>query len=163
MHCLVTGASGFLGSWLVRRLSADGHSVTALTRDGQSARWNADWFREVKIVPGSLEDLRGLDKSIDSIDVVFHLAWFGVTSELRNHTDQISRNVIGCLRLWELAREAGCKHWIGMGSQAEYGSHADVHTRMHNGAGAYPRVGADSHRKRDQLEVGVIVFVGRAA
>jgi UDP-glucose 4-epimerase len=126
VHCLVTGASGFLGSWLVRRLSADGHSVTALTRDGQSARWNADWFREVKIVPGSLEDLRGLDKSIDSIDVVFHLAWFGVTSELRNHTDQISRNVIGCLRLWELARDAGCKHWIGIGSQAEYGPNRTI-------------------------------------
>jgi UDP-glucose 4-epimerase len=128
VRCLVTGASGFVGSWLVRRLLADGHPVTAFMRESPATRRNADWFRGATVVLGSLEDLTSLRASLgcDSIDVVFHLAWFGVASEFRNHTDQIPLNVTGTLRLWELARDAGCKHWIGLGSQAEYGPCAGI-------------------------------------
>ena len=128
MRCLVTGASGFIGSWLVRRLLADGHPVTAFMRESAATQRNADWFRGATVVLGSLEDLTSLRASVgrNSIDVVFHLAWFGVTSEFRNHTDQIALNVTASLRLWALARDAGCKHWIGLGSQAEYGPYADI-------------------------------------
>jgi nucleoside-diphosphate-sugar epimerase len=74
-------------------------------------------------VRGSLEATEGLREQLahETIDVFYHLAWFGVTAEYRNDTEQIYTNVIGCLKLWELARDIGCKHWIGLGSQAEYG------------------------------------------
>ena len=123
MRCLVTGASGFLGSWLVRQLIAEGHSVTVCMRTCTPSRINADWLGRVDIIQGSFDDLGGLRRCIEphSIDCVFHLAWFGVTADFRNHADQISTNVIGSLRLWEIARDLGCKHWIGIGSQAEYG------------------------------------------
>lgn len=123
MRCLVTGASGFLGSWLVRQLLQEGHSVTVLMREESFARKNLDWLKNVSIVRGTIADLAGLRGGLEhsSIDVFSHLAWFGVTSEFRNHTDQLSANVVGSIRLWELARDIGCKHWIGVGSQAEYG------------------------------------------
>lgn len=128
MRCLVTGASGFLGSWLVRRLLQEGHEVTVWMRSGAPSPRNVDWISKVRIVPGTFEELQSLTDNIerDSIDCFFHLAWFGVTSDFRNHTDQISINAIGSLRLWELARNLGCKHWIGIGSQAEYGPHDGV-------------------------------------
>jgi len=128
MRCLVTGASGFLGSWLVRQLLQEGHSVTVMLRPGSSVRRNMDWLGDVSVVRGSLEDPQSFRSSIqrNSVDVFFHLAWFGVTSDFQNHTDQISVNVIGSLRLWELARDIGCSHWIGVGSQAEYGSRARI-------------------------------------
>jgi nucleoside-diphosphate-sugar epimerase len=59
--------------------------------------------------------------NLGKLDAVFHLAWFGVTAEFRNDPDQIRINLIATLELWEAARKAGCKIWIGLGSQAEYG------------------------------------------
>ena len=128
MRCFVTGASGFLGSWLVRQLLEDGYSVTVLMRGEPQPGRAGDWLDRVRIVRVSLEDAGSLrDKLADeTIDVFFHLAWFGVTAEFRNSTEQISTNVVGCLRLWELARDMGCKHWIGLGSQAEYGPYDEV-------------------------------------
>jgi len=55
-------------------------------------------------------------------DAVFHLAWQGVTGGFRNDTSQITRNISGSLEVFEASLEAGCSCWIGMGSQAEYGS-----------------------------------------
>jgi nucleoside-diphosphate-sugar epimerase len=62
-----------------------------------------------------------LEGSIGTVDAVFHLAWLGVTAEFRNDPDQIRKNLAATLELWELARAARCKVWIGLGSQAEYG------------------------------------------
>jgi UDP-glucose 4-epimerase len=128
MRCLVTGASGFLGSWLVRQLLREGHSVIVLMRAEPQARRASDWLDRVSIVQGSLEDPTSLSKRLaaDSVDVFFHLAWFGVSARCRNDTAQISTNVVGCVRLWEIARDIGCKHWIGLGSQAEYGPRLEV-------------------------------------
>jgi UDP-glucose 4-epimerase len=128
MHCLVTGAAGFLGSWLVRQLVHQGHSVIAVIRAEPHARRTRDWLKSVRIVHGSLEDPERLGDQLaaDTIDVFFHLAWFGVNAECRDHSAQISTNVVASIRLWEVARDLGCKHWIGLGSQAEYGPRTGV-------------------------------------
>ncbi len=128
MRCFVTGASGFLGSWLVRQLLERGHSVTVLMRGEPQAQRVGDWLDRVRLVRGSLESTEVLREQLaqETIDVFFHLAWSGVTAEYRNDTEQIFTNVVGGLRLWELARDIGCKHWIGLGSQAEYGPSEEV-------------------------------------
>jgi nucleoside-diphosphate-sugar epimerase len=128
MRCLVTGASGFLGSWLVRQLLDRGHTVTVLMRSQQRSRRIADWLDRVRIVQGSFDDTSSLRETLlsDPIDVIFHLAWSGVTVDFRNQTNQISANVVGTLRLWELARDLGCEHWISLGSQAEYGLYKEM-------------------------------------
>jgi UDP-glucose 4-epimerase len=126
MRCLVTGASGFLGSWLVRQLLREGHSVIAVMRAEPQAQ--SDWLNKVRVIEGTLEEPASLGKQLaaDTVDVFFHLAWFGVSADRRNDTAQISTNVVACVRLWEIARNIGCKHWIGLGSQAEYGPRHDI-------------------------------------
>lgn len=64
---LVTGATGFIGRMLCRRLLADGHSVVALTRDGPHAR---KVFGSLVRVITSLDDI----SSGERIDVIVNLA-----------------------------------------------------------------------------------------
>lgn len=123
MRCLVTGASGHLGSRLVRLLVDRGEEVIALVRP-QSDLWRLDGVLDhVTLIRGELVQI---DEIADTIrdaapQAVVHLAWQGVTSEQRNDLGQIRTNLNGSLALLEVARLAGCRHWIGIGSQAEYG------------------------------------------
>ena len=123
MRCLVTGASGFLGASLVRQLLGRGHEVAVLLRPGGTPTRLQDCLDKLRPVYGDLAHPESLPQAIQQqpIDSVVHLAWFGVTAEFRNSPQQISQNLLSTLAIWEAARAAGCKVWVGLGSQAEYG------------------------------------------
>src|SRR5437588_2974348 len=69
---LVTGASGFVGSAVVRHLSKAGHQVRALVRS-TSSRINLADLR-VEIVEGDLRDVESLIRAMTGIRFVFHVA-----------------------------------------------------------------------------------------
>lgn len=75
---LVTGAAGFVGSWLVERLVVSGAEVTAFVQDGQGESVRVQGFAErgVRIVVGRVEDFAGVRNAIERacVDTVFHLA-----------------------------------------------------------------------------------------
>ncbi len=130
MRCLVTGASGHLGSFLTRRLVEEGAEVFAVVRP-ESDLWRlADIIDRITLIRADLGDIANAADSIANTgaDVVFHLAWQGVTSAFKNDASQITNNVIGSLKLFDIVRAAGCRVWIGVGSQAEYGPTDDVLT-----------------------------------
>jgi UDP-glucose 4-epimerase len=125
MRCLVTGASGHLGSYLTERLVREGAEVSILVRP-QSDLWRlSDVLNRVNVLRAELADLNSVASSIkqSAPDAVFHLAWQGVTSAFKDNPEQITLNVRGSLNLFEMVRDAGCKVWVGVGSQAEYGPH----------------------------------------
>lgn len=66
-HVLITGATGFIGQQLVRALLADGHQVTALTRDPKKTAWLFDG--KVRCI-ASMEELA----SSQRVDVIVNLA-----------------------------------------------------------------------------------------
>jgi len=123
MRCLVTGASGHLGSFLVRRLLDEGATVSVLARPETDLWRIADIVPWLHLIRGDLAHLGSAAEAIEreAPEVVFHLAWSGVTSGERNSADQILRNVPGSLALFECARAAGCRCFVGVGSQAEFG------------------------------------------
>lgn len=130
MRCLVTGASGHLGSYLVERLIDEGAAVTALVRP-ESDLWRlADVKDRIDILRADLSDLSRVTSRISQAqpEIVFHLAWQGVTSAFKDDPEQITRNVSGSIELFELVRTVGCRCWIGIGSQAEYGPHNQILT-----------------------------------
>lgn len=69
---LVTGANGFLGSWVVRHLLQEGHSVRILVRPNSDLSELAGL--EFEKVFGDVTDLESIRKSLGSIETVFHLA-----------------------------------------------------------------------------------------
>jgi nucleoside-diphosphate-sugar epimerase len=128
MRCLITGASGHVGSHLTRRLVAAGAEVAVLVRPESDLSRLAEARERVRVVRGDLWNLAEVADSIKATrpEVVFHLGWAGVTGDRRNDPAQLTRNVAASLDLLELAREAACGCWIGVGSQAEYGSSDEV-------------------------------------
>lgn len=123
MRCLVTGASGHLGSFLTRLLLDKGHEIAICIRP-QSDPWRiSDLLSRVKVIYGDLSTVDEIADEVRSFapETVFHLAWHGVTREYRNNSIQVNYNLIGSLKLLQIALDSGCDSWIGIGSQAEYG------------------------------------------
>lgn len=73
----VTGATGIVGSWLVKNLLAQKAGVVVLVRDAdpQSELFRSGDIHEVAVVSGALEDFSTLERAIieHGVDTVFHL------------------------------------------------------------------------------------------
>lgn len=123
VRCLVTGASGHLGSYVARRLVESGAQVTALVRPSSDLWRLSDILSQIHILRADLSALAPIQEQIVAAapDITFHLGWFGITSEFRHDPRQITANVGGSLDLCQMVHEAGCGAWVGIGSQAEYG------------------------------------------
>jgi nucleoside-diphosphate-sugar epimerase len=123
MKVLLTGASGFVGSYVLRRLLAEGDAEVAVfvRRPGQAWRIR-DELARVRVFEAALEDAAGVEAALASFRPTHlaHLAWAGVLGRNRNDPQQ-QDNVAQSLRLLEAALDAGARHFVGLGSQAEYG------------------------------------------
>ncbi|MGF1568127.1 MAG: NAD-dependent epimerase/dehydratase family protein [Nodosilinea sp.] len=75
MHVLVTGASGFLGQYVVANILRQGHSVRAVVRPNRD-RATLSWTNHgaVEIVEADLTVATGLDAVVAGVDGVIHLA-----------------------------------------------------------------------------------------
>ena len=72
MKVLVTGASGFLGRYVVLDAVRAGHEVRALVRPGSTVP--AQWPADVEVVRGDVVDLASLQAAVRDQDAVVHLA-----------------------------------------------------------------------------------------
>lgn len=118
VRALVTGATGFVGSAVARRLLRDGHSVRVLARAGSDRR-NLQGLA-VEVAEGDLTKPQSLLPACDGCDVLFHVAadyrlWAPDPSELYR------ANVDGTRAMLEAARRVGVKRIIYTSSVATLG------------------------------------------
>lgn len=122
-RALVTGAAGFVGANLVRRLTADGHRVAALVRPGTDL-WRLDHIHDdVEILEVDVLDEAGLCRTVEAFrpEWAFHLAAYGAYSWQTEAKQIVRTNVLATLNLVEVCRDAGCDVFVHAGSSSEYG------------------------------------------
>ena len=118
MTALVTGASGFVGSAVVRALLDRGESVRALVRPSSDRR-NLENLN-VDIELGDLRDRASLERAVKGCDTVFHVAadyrlWVPEPNEM------FRANVDGTRNVMEAAGNAGVKRIVYTSSVATLG------------------------------------------
>lgn len=122
MHAFITGASGFIGQHLVKRLLTQGWQVTALTRQHRGHHLqhpNLHW------VEGNVCSLKQiLDAMPDQPDAVYHLA-----SDTRTCATQVKQqfqiNVMGTHNVLQAALRKNAARVIYTSTIAVYGFHHD--------------------------------------
>jgi CDP-glucose 4,6-dehydratase len=123
---LITGATGFLGGWLVKKLCEDGAHVVALVRDRvpKSVLFQDGWADRVVTVNGSVEDLQLLQRVLAdySIVTVFHLAAQAIVGVAKmNVVATLQTNVQGTWNVLEAARQMKVQQVLVASSDKAYG------------------------------------------
>ncbi len=120
MRVFLTGATGFIGSHLARRLVGEGCAVTALVRPGADRGRLADVQDRITLVEGDLLAPRDFAEALETAapDVCVHLAWRTTGDYL--HADENLRLVSASLDLWNMLDAAGCRRVVLAGTCVEY-------------------------------------------
>jgi len=109
MKCLVTGATGFLGTNLVHELVKAGWDVKAFGLPGSNARYIDDL--PVELVYGDIINKSDVEKAVKGCDYVFHVA--GDTSWWNKRFDkQREINVIGVANVAQACIKFGVKRLV---------------------------------------------------
>ena len=118
---IVTGATSMLGTALIDVAVSKGTEVYAIVRPDTNRMDRLNGSDLVHVVSCALEDLDKLCGIPSDCDALFHFAWEGAKKEEREDPMTHARNIKYTLDAVEVAKRFGCKKFIGVGSQAEYG------------------------------------------
>jgi dihydroflavonol-4-reductase len=122
MKVFVTGGTGFIGKYVVRRLIEDGHQVGCLVRD--ASRLDGPSSLDFERVPGNVSSLPALRAGMKGCDWIIHLA--GLYSMWSPDPDSFTRvNVEGTRNVMQAALECGASKVIHMSTVAVYGKPTD--------------------------------------
>lgn len=91
MKIFVTGASGWIGSAVVKELLAASHEVIGLARSEESAKAITD--AGAQVLRGSLDDLESLKRGVSQVDGVIHTAFMHDFNDFA-HANQIEKAAI---------------------------------------------------------------------
>ena len=122
-NILVTGAAGFIGSWVVDELVKEGHSVVGL--DDLSGGFKRNINNKITFIKGNICNESLVDSLIKEydIDYVYHLAAYaaeGLSHYIRGFN--YSTNLLGSVNLINSSIKQGVKKFLFTSSMAVYGS-----------------------------------------
>lgn len=118
--CAVTGASGFTGSYLARRLLADGNQVRVMVRRTEdAARFAAEGM---EVVEGDIRDVDAHQELVDGAGVVYHIAAMFREAKFPE-SEYLAVNRDATLQLAQAAQTAGVRRFVHCST---IGVHGDI-------------------------------------
>ena len=110
MKYLITGATGYIGTQLTKRLIAEGHTVHALYRSESKAK-ELRTLPGVAMQKGDLLDKPSLEAAVEGCDAVFHVAAHAKPWD-KNPQTFYQYNSEGAVNVFEAAQQAGAKRVV---------------------------------------------------
>ena len=154
IHCLVTGATGYIGGRLVPPLLDRGYAVRALARNPDKLA-DAAWRDQVEVARGDLADPDSLSAAFDGIDVVYYLVHsMGTSKDFVAAEAESARNVVAA------AKATGVKRLVYLGGL--HPSRADLSPHLRSRV-AVGEILLDSGIETVVLQAGIVVGAGSAS
>jgi nucleoside-diphosphate-sugar epimerase len=121
MRVFVTGATGFIGSQVVRLALREGHEVMALVRHDSNMERIQDLRKEIDWVEGDLLTSAELEAPLrrKTPDLCLHLAWYADADRHRWAHDNLDC-LTGSLALLRVLHAIGCPRLLLAGTSVEY-------------------------------------------
>lgn len=138
MKAIVTGATGMLGWNLIKYLARRNVEVLAIVNPLSERKECIPKHKNIIMLECDLDNLLSIEIDGD-YDYFFHFGWKGTHGEAREDLYLQEQNVREALNAVDLAAKAGCKVFVGAGSQAEYGMH--YKEKLNGGLTAKPDTG----------------------
>ena len=117
---LVTGAAGFIGGHVCRRLASQGYSVRGLVRKASESLKSSG----IELAVGDLTDSDSLQDAVKGVDVIYHIAAIFRSNVSRKQ--MWDTNVMGTRRLLDLAVRSGIQRFVYCST---VGVHGEIRTR----------------------------------
>jgi len=122
----MTGGSGFIGTHLIKRLIDENEIIVYDTLTRNSLKKTSFYeHKNLKLIQGDVLDKAKLEESMNSIDIVIHLAAIaGIDTVIKNPVKTMEVNLIGTYNVLEAARKQNVSRFIDFSTSEVYGSYA---------------------------------------
>ena len=119
----ITGATGFVGSNLVRRALSQGADVYINTRSSSDTWRIRDNLADVTVVSADITEFEKIRDSLSDVkpEIIFHTAVYGGSAEQSDIQKIIDTNICGTVNLLKCCRTLNLDLFVNTGSSSEYG------------------------------------------
>ena len=118
---LVTGGTGFLGSYIIKQLVEKGYAVRAIRRSNKIPSWiPKEIFEKVEWIEGDVLDVVALEDAMEGVDTVIHSAAI-VSFVKKDRKSMYQTNVDGTANVVNIALEKNIKRFVHISSVAALG------------------------------------------
>ena len=123
MKVLLTGATGFLGEYMIQELLENDYEVVAFGRNEKKGKYLSENYKNVKFVKGNLENREDLEKITDQIDFVIHAG--GLSTVWGRWEDFYNANVLGTQNVLNFCEKQNVKRLVFVSSPSVYAKKGD--------------------------------------
>ena len=101
---LITGGSGFIGSYLTKKLVALGADVVVVDNFRRASASRLDEVKDkIQLINADIRQVTNIEKELGSIDAIFHLAAINGTQNFYNHSQEVLDVALrGTLEIFDL-------------------------------------------------------------
>src|SRR3989344_5333753 len=119
MRIFLTGATGFRGKHVFKKLYREGHTILLVSRDVKPNIFGLKSFpKRVRVIKGDLQSMQKWESKVKKFrpNALIHLAWEGLP---QTNLEYSIKNIEYSLRLFNFAAQNGIRHIIAVGTQWE--------------------------------------------